>query len=51
MSNTITTKVDDMGNFFIKILFYFFKGKKIDEIEKSLVDLMEDIKIDENEDD
>ena len=27
----------------------YILGKKIDEIEKSLVDLMEDIKIDENE--
>lgn len=31
------------------MLKFEYLGKKIDEIEKSLVDLMEDIKIDENE--
>ena len=51
MSNTITGKVDEMGNIFKIYFIYVIQGKKIDEIEKSLVELMEDIKIDENEDD
>ena len=53
MSGNITDRIDEMGNFLI--IFYLIKfsmfllGKKIDEIEKSVNDLMNDIGIEELE--
>jgi heat shock factor-binding protein 1 len=38
MQNTIVNRIDDMGT-----LFWIILGKRIDDIEKSVTDLMNDL--------
>ena len=52
MSNEITSKMDEMGFYFLSILFNLnLLGNKINLIEKTLVELMNDMEIDENDKD
>lgn len=44
MSSNIVGRVDDMGK---NIFINNYQGKKIDDIEKSINDLMNDIGVDE----